>query len=44
MAKNELMLWKEYKTVVRKTSALQRSSSADSSLLITTTSNNQDKN
>lgn len=42
LAKNELQLWQEYKTVLRKPPAavsLQRSSSADSGLLITTTSN-----
>jgi hypothetical protein len=46
LAKNELQLWKEYKTVIRRASTLQRSSSADSGLLITTTSsqNHQDKN
>ena len=38
LAKNELQLWKEFKTVIRKASTLQRSSSADSGLLITTTS------
>jgi hypothetical protein len=44
LAKNDLQLWKEYKTVIRKPTLLQRSSSADSGLLITTTSSIQDKN
>lgn len=43
MAKNDLHLWREFKTALRRPAApLQRSSSVDSGLLITTTSS-QDK-
>lgn len=43
VSRNELKLWREKTTFIRKTVAntLQRSSSADSSLLITTTTHNQ---
>ena len=41
LAKNDLQLWKEYKTVIRKPATLQRSASAESGLLITTTCTQQ---